>query len=146
LETMFQLIHLRFTQPRADPTAFQVLQGNMKTSLPQQRSHPAFLFSEALTSAPRGNHPRTRPITVETVDQLDLQKSMAFYKDRFGDAGDFDVRLRRQLRSRGDEAACRAIPRVAALDRARGIVEGRRDPLRQGSDRAAGGEGRRAAK
>jgi zinc protease len=89
LETMFQLIHLRFTQPRADPTAFQVLQGNMKTSLPQQRSNPAFLFSEALTSALRGNHPRTRPITVETVDQLDLQKSMAFYKDRFGDAGDF---------------------------------------------------------
>ncbi|HEY0876365.1 MAG TPA: insulinase family protein [Vicinamibacterales bacterium] len=89
LETLFQMIYLRFTQPRADPTAFNVLQGNMKTSLPQQRSNPAFLFSEALTSALRGDHPRTRPITLETVAQMDLEKSMAFYKDRFADAGDF---------------------------------------------------------
>jgi zinc protease len=89
LETMFQLIYLRFTQPRADATAFSVMQGNMKTSLPQQRSNPAFLFNEALTSALRGDHPRTRPVTLETVAQMDLQKSMAFYKDRFADAGDF---------------------------------------------------------
>jgi zinc protease len=86
---MFQLIYLRFTQPRADQTAFSVMQGNMKTSLPQQRSNPGFLFSEALTSALRGDHPRTRPVTVETIAQMDLQKSMAFYKDRFADAGDF---------------------------------------------------------
>ena len=89
LETMFQLIYLRFTQPRADATAFSVMQGNMKTSLPQQRSNPAFLFSEALSSALRGDHPRTRPITVETVAQMNLERSLAFYKDRFADAGDF---------------------------------------------------------
>jgi zinc protease len=50
---------------------------------------PAFLFSEALTSALRGDHPRTRPITLETVAQMNLEKSLAFYKDRFADAGDF---------------------------------------------------------
>ena len=89
LETMFQLIHLRFTQPRPDPTAFSVMQGTMKSSLPQQRSNPAFVFSEALTSALRGDHPRTRQPTLETVEQMNLDKSLAFYKDRFGDAGDF---------------------------------------------------------
>ena len=45
---MFQLIHLRFTQPRADPTAFSALQGQMKSGLANQRSNPAFLFNEAL--------------------------------------------------------------------------------------------------
>jgi zinc protease len=89
LETMFQLIHLRFTQPRADPAAFRVLQGTMKSSLPQQQSTPAALFNQAVTSALRGDHLRTRPVTVENVEQMNLEKSIAFYKDRFGDAGDF---------------------------------------------------------
>jgi zinc protease len=35
------------------------------------------------------DHPRARMMTAELVDQLDLDKSVAFYKDRFADAGDF---------------------------------------------------------
>src|SRR5690606_39155461 len=79
LETMFQLIHLRFTQPRADATAFGVMQGQMKSALAQQRSSPAFLFNEALTSALRGDHLRTKPVTLDTVGQMNLEKSVAFY-------------------------------------------------------------------
>ncbi len=89
VETMFQLIHLRFTQPRSDPAAFGAFQGQMKSGLANQRSNPAFLFNEALVTALRQNHPRARPLTLESVDQLNLDKSMAFYKDRFADAGDF---------------------------------------------------------
>jgi zinc protease len=89
LETMFQLIHLRFTQPRADPTAFSAFQGQMKSRLANQRANPAFLFSEALSTSLRQNHLRARPLTPESVEQLNLEKSMAFYKDRFADAGDF---------------------------------------------------------
>ena len=89
LETMFQLIHLRFTQPRSDPTAFSVLQGQMKSGLANQRSSPGFLFNEALSAALRQNHLRARPLTPEVVEQLNLDKSVAFYKDRFADAGDF---------------------------------------------------------
>jgi zinc protease len=89
LETMFQLIHLRFTQPRPDPTAFGVLTSRMKSSLANVTSSPAFAFNEALTSALRKDHPRTAPFTVDKVDQMDLDKSLAFYKDRFADASDF---------------------------------------------------------
>jgi len=89
LETMFQLIHLRFTQPRSDPAAFSAFQGQMKSNLANQRSNPAFLFNEALSTSLRQNHLRARPLTPESVDQLNLDKSMAFYKDRFADAGDF---------------------------------------------------------
>ena len=89
LETMFQLIYMRFTQPRMDPTAFAAFQGTMKSQVANQRSNPNFLFSEAVNGALRNNHLRTRPITAEQVDQLNLEKSMAFYKDRFADASDF---------------------------------------------------------
>jgi zinc protease len=89
LETMFQLIHLRFTQPRRDPQAFGAMQTQMRSFVANQRSSPDFLFSEALTGALRQGHMRARPLSTERIDALDLDKSMAFYKDRFGDAGDF---------------------------------------------------------
>ena len=89
LETLFQLIYLRFTQPRVDPTAFSVLQAQIRSQMQDQRSSPAFLFNEALTMALRQNHPRTRLTTVETVEQWNLEKSVAFYRDRFADASDF---------------------------------------------------------
>jgi zinc protease len=89
LETLFQLIHLRFTWPRPDPQAFAAMQGQLRSVLANQRSSPAFLFSEALTIALRGDHPRTRPLTAERLDEMNLQKSLDFFKDRFADASDF---------------------------------------------------------
>jgi len=89
LETMFQLIYLRFTQPRTDETVFQVMKDATKSQLTNQRATPEFGFNETLQTTLNKNHPRRRPMTVETVDQMDLQKSMAFYKDRFADASDF---------------------------------------------------------
>jgi zinc protease len=89
LETMFQLIYLRFTQPRADANAFNILTTQMKTALANQSAVPEFNFSNALMSARYQNHPRRRLMTVETVDQFNLDKSLAFYKDRFADASGF---------------------------------------------------------
>jgi zinc protease len=89
LETMFQLIHLTFTQPRADETFFGVMMGQMKALLVNQAATPEFAFSEALTAALTQNHPRARPMTVERLGELNLEKSFAFYKNRFADASDF---------------------------------------------------------
>jgi zinc protease len=89
LETMFQLIYLRFTQPRADETIFGVMKEQTRSALTNQRATPEFAFNETVQTTLYQNHPRRRPMTVEFVDQMDLQKSMAFYKDRFANAGDF---------------------------------------------------------
>ena len=40
VETMFQLIHLRFTQPRSDPAAFGVFQGQMKSRYGESALEP----------------------------------------------------------------------------------------------------------
>ena len=89
LEMMFQLIYLRFTQPRADQTAFTVQATQAKNMLSNQSAIPEFAFSDALMKARYQNHPRRRFSTAEMVDEWNLDKSLAFYKDRFADASDF---------------------------------------------------------
>jgi zinc protease len=89
LETMFQLIYMTFTQPRRDETMFQVMTAQTKAALANQTATPEFAFSQTLQSTLNRNHLRARPMTPELVDQMNLDKSLAFYKDRFSDASDF---------------------------------------------------------
>jgi zinc protease len=89
LETLFQLIYLRFTAPRADPVIFNVQASQVKTLMANQANTPAYAFTEALAAIMGRNHPRRRLPTAATVDEWNLDKSMAFYKDRFADASDF---------------------------------------------------------
>lgn len=89
LETMFQLLYLRFTAPREDPAIFGVLQSQTRAALANQSAQPDFAFNQALTSALWRDHPRMQPMTPERIDQMDLQKSIAFYRARFSDASRF---------------------------------------------------------
>jgi zinc protease len=89
LETLFQLIYLTFTQPRADADAFGAMKAQMKAMLANQKASPGYAFNEMMQTTLTQNHPRARMMTAELADELDLQKSLAFYKDRFADASDF---------------------------------------------------------
>ena len=89
LETMFQLIYLTFTQPRADPEAFRMMTGQLTAALANRQALPDAAFDDTLTAALTQNHLRARPMSPELVAQMNLDKSIAFYKDRFGDASDF---------------------------------------------------------
>jgi zinc protease len=89
LETMFQLVYLTFTKPRADEEIFKALTGQMKAMYKNRTASPSAVFSDALTRILTQDHLRTRPLTEETIDDMDLEKSYAFYRDRFADAGDF---------------------------------------------------------
>lgn len=89
LETMFQLIYMRFTEPRADAQLFDVMKTQTKTVLANQMNEPEVVFADTLSRTLSQDHPRARRLTPEMVDQMDLQKAVAFYKDRFADASDF---------------------------------------------------------
>ena len=89
LETMFQLIYLTFTQPRIDPDVFTVMVNQTKIMLANRQSSPEYNFLVTRDEALSQNHFRARPMTPELIDQLNLDKSLAFYKDRFADASDF---------------------------------------------------------
>ena len=89
LETLFQLLHLRFTQPRADQAAFAAMSAQAKGLLANQQASPDIVFNQTIDAALNRSHPRRRPETPSTVDKWDLEKSLAFYKARFADASRF---------------------------------------------------------
>ena len=89
LETMFQLVYLTVTAPRADPVAFRVLRDQLKVTLANREATPDTVFDEALDAAVSQNHFRAQPLTVARVDQMNLDTSLAFYRDRFADVSDF---------------------------------------------------------
>ncbi len=89
LETMFQLIYLAFTQPRADADIFNVMTSSTRSQLANQKATPEYAFANTLNSVLTQDHPRARLMTPETVDKMNLDKSFAFYKERFSDASDF---------------------------------------------------------
>ena len=89
LETMFQLVYLTFTAPRADPVAFRVLSDQLKVTLANREAMPDTVFEEALDAAVSQNHLRAQPFTPARLNQMNLDTSLAFYKDRFADASDF---------------------------------------------------------
>ena len=89
LETMFQLMHLRFTQPRADPTAFAAMASQARGLLANQMASPDVVFNQAIDATLSRNSPRRQPETPATVAQWNLATSLAFYKARFADASNF---------------------------------------------------------
>jgi zinc protease len=89
LETMFQLIYLTFTQPRADAEAFRTMTGQLTAALANRQAQPDAAFEDALAAALSQSHLRARPMSPELVTQMSLDKSFAFYKARFADASDF---------------------------------------------------------
>ena len=89
LETLLQLVHLRFTKPRADATAFGVIQEQLKSLAANRNANPDTLFEDTVSAAVWQNHFRKRPLSAELIREMSLEKSLAFYKNRFADAGDF---------------------------------------------------------
>ena len=89
LETMFQLIYLTFTQPRADAEAFGAMTGQLAATVANRQALPEAAFSDALADAISQGHFRARPLSTALINQMRLDKSFAFYKNRFADASDF---------------------------------------------------------
>jgi zinc protease len=89
LETMFQLLYLRFTAPRADPTAFAAMKAQALASMANQSASPEVLFNRTLASALSGNHPRRQPESPETVAKWNLDTALAFYRARFANPSNF---------------------------------------------------------
>ena len=90
LETMFQLIYLTFTQPRADPEAFRAMTGQLSAVAGQSAGAAG---CGVRRRAERRGEPEPPPGAAAdrriSIAQMNLDKSLAFYKDRFADASDF---------------------------------------------------------
>ena len=89
METLFQLIYLYFTEPRADEDAFLTVRNRLEDMIANRESSPDEVFWDTVATTLAQDHYRAQPWTREMLKEMDLEASYAFYKDRFADAGDF---------------------------------------------------------
>ncbi|HPG37912.1 MAG TPA: insulinase family protein [bacterium] len=89
IETMFQLIYLYFTAPRIDTTAYQAYITRLKGYLENRNVRPESAFQDTLQVTLANYHFRARPWSLGLLNEMNLDKSFAFYRERFADADDF---------------------------------------------------------
>ena len=89
LETMFQLIYLDFTAPRLDTAAFKAFANQVQPYLANRGSDPGSVFGDTVSWTMSQHDFRERPLSLATFSEVNPQKSLAFFKDRFADASDF---------------------------------------------------------
>ncbi len=93
MKTMFELINLYFTSPRRDTKAFESLMNRQRSFLKNRNASPMVAFNDSVKAILYGNNPRLKPITVESLDHVSLDRIMQIYKERFANAADFTVIL-----------------------------------------------------
>ncbi|MFW6181610.1 MAG: M16 family metallopeptidase, partial [Spirochaetota bacterium] len=89
LETLFQLVYLYFTSPRLDRSAFDTYRRELTEELAARGASPEAAFWDTVQEALNQWHPRARPWKPEMVERMDPDASLAFYRERFENAGDF---------------------------------------------------------
>jgi zinc protease len=88
LESMFQLTHLYFTQPRKDTALFKSYVQRNKSQFAMLSANPQAAFIDTMYKALYDYNPLA-PVAVpksEYYDKINLDRSLAIYKERFGDA------------------------------------------------------------
>jgi zinc protease len=89
LETLFQLVYLKFGEPRVDSAAVEAYRTQARNALADRGRSPEYLFSDTIRAVLSQHHPRAMPVSSAIFDHLDIQRSVEIYRDRFADASDF---------------------------------------------------------
>jgi len=86
-ETFLQLIHLYFTAPRKDEVLFNSFIGKEKSSLEFLSKNPQVSYQDSLNKIIYNNNPWMKAVPKPAdFDKINLNRSMAIYKEIFGNA------------------------------------------------------------
>ena len=88
LETLFQLITLYATEPRLDQAVFDRYQARLHSIAEINAAQPDSVLFNTVNRVLAQDHLRKRPLTVELLEELSVERSEAVYADRFADLGD----------------------------------------------------------
>jgi zinc protease len=100
VEAMLQLAYLEFTQPRRDTALYSAFIARQREMARTALQRPEAVFADTLAATLFGNNPLVpRVPRVEDFDQIQLDRVMEIYKERFSSArgftffivGSFDV-------------------------------------------------------
>lgn len=106
VETMLQMVWLRFNGVRRDETLYKSFIGKQVEFARNREGQPAALFGDTVQATLYGNHPRApRALKPDEIAQLSLDRSIDIYRERFSSAkgmtffivGSFDIKAMKQL-------------------------------------------------
>jgi zinc protease len=86
LETLLQLVHLYFTDPRKDEASLESIKTRSKAMLQNMMASPQFAFQDKLQHVMAQNHPRAGYIPKpEDLDKIQFERSYDIFRERFND-------------------------------------------------------------
>ncbi len=90
IETMLQLTYLYFTNPRSDKELFTSFVTKQQALYQNMTADPEYVFQDSMLSVLYKKHPWAPKLpSAEMFAQLDQQRAMEIYKERFGNANGF---------------------------------------------------------
>jgi zinc protease len=89
IESLFQALYSTLAAPGRDAAAFELSRRRVRQVLQRRLDDPAAYFAGEVASRSWRGQSRHAPLAPDAADRLDLSSVLAFYKDRFGDVGDF---------------------------------------------------------
>ena len=88
LETLFQLITLHTTEHRLDPDFFTRYEARLHSVAEFRAADPDSVFLDYINTVLSQGHHHGRPLSVEVLEELNMETAEAVYSDRFADLGD----------------------------------------------------------
>jgi zinc protease len=105
LETLFQLLHLYFTSPRADASAFRRYRERVMAFVSHRSADPDAVFYDSVAVTTTQHHPRGLKSGAPFYSAVSLPRALAFWNARVSNAssftlvvtGDFSLEIMRPL-------------------------------------------------
>ncbi|HEY0177603.1 MAG TPA: insulinase family protein, partial [Pedobacter sp.] len=88
IETAFKMVYAYATNPRKDAEIYNKSISDYKIQLENKNADPGSVFADTVQAVLSSYNERSMPTTLADLDKLSLDKSFAFYKDRFADLGE----------------------------------------------------------
>lgn len=89
VETMMQMVYLRFVKPRFDKDIFESIMSRSRAMLPMTMNTPQKLMQDSMQQIMSNYHPRSMIYNEAYLDRIDLAQIEKVYRDRIKDASDF---------------------------------------------------------
>lgn len=89
LETMFQLIYVRFTQPRFDEAAYNALHQRYQAYVDNISNDVKRAFNDSVLLTMANHHSREKLFTKELFSEVSFEGVNEIYKERFANPADF---------------------------------------------------------
>ncbi|GAA3603740.1 hypothetical protein GCM10022396_21310 [Flavivirga amylovorans] len=101
VETLLQMIHLRFVNPRFDKDVYQVVIENLNNYITKRCHDINEKIKDSVTATLYGNnHPKRRLFNNEFIKDVSFDKIKVVYMERFNNAADFEFFIVGDLQKR----------------------------------------------